>query len=179
MYEVAYELYDENEEVSQLRHEQQLFLRNRFLGMKGSDYWAEHAGQVRLVKCQRESELQGIAVEPWHFLYWSDELQGLKMFRPLDAELSVGDRDRSPYGVVRPVPSCTLWNFLDNELEIDVPLMNVEEWSDFVRGRSCADQKRMTLVMTRVLVQARMMDRTCQVKIALGERKGRGHGPYL
>jgi hypothetical protein len=30
---------------------------NRFLGMKGSDYWAEHAGQVRLVKCQRESEL--------------------------------------------------------------------------------------------------------------------------
>ncbi len=41
--------------------------------------------------------------------------------------------------------------------------MNVEEWSDFVRLRSCADQKRMTLVMTRVLVQARMMDRTCQV----------------
>ncbi len=56
-----------------------------------------------------------------------------------------------------------LWNFLDNELEIDVPLMNVEEWSNFVRGRSCADQKRMTLVMTRVLVQARMIDRTCQV----------------
>jgi hypothetical protein len=26
---------------------------NRFLGMKGSDYWAEYAGQVRLVKCQR------------------------------------------------------------------------------------------------------------------------------
>ena len=25
---------------------------NRFLGMKDSDYWAEHAGQVRLVKCQ-------------------------------------------------------------------------------------------------------------------------------
>ena len=152
---------------------------NRFLGMKDSDYWAEHAGQVRLVKCQRESELQGIAVEPWYFLYWSDEHQGLKPFHPLDAELSVGDRDRSPYGVVRPVPSCALWNFLDNELEIDVPLMNVEEWSDFVRGRSCADQKRMTLVMTRVLVQARMMDRTCQVKIALGERKGRGDGPYL
>ena len=41
--------------------------------------------------------------------------------------------------------------------------MNVEEWSDFVRGRSCADQKRMTFVMTRVLLQARMMDRTCQV----------------
>ncbi len=136
---------------------------NRFLGMKGSDYWAEHAGQVRLVKCQRESELQGIAAEPWYFLYWSNEHQGLKPFHPLDTELSVGDRDRSPYGVVRPVPSCAIWNFLDNELEIDVPLMNVEEWSDFVRGRSCADQKRMTLVMTRVLVQARLMDRTCQV----------------
>ena len=52
---------------------------------------------------------------------------------------------------------------MGNELEIDDPLMNVEEWSDFVRGRSCADQKRMTLVMTRVLVQARMMDRTCPV----------------
>ena len=75
----------------------------------------------------------------------------------------MGDRDRSPYGVVRPVPSCAIWNFLDNELEIDVPLMNVEEWSDFVRGRSCADQKRLTFVMTRVLLQARMMDRTCQV----------------
>ncbi len=87
----------------------------------------------------------------------------MKPFHPLDAELSLGDRDRSPYGVVRPVLSCALWNFLDYELEIDVPLMNVEEWSDFVRGRSCADQKRMTLVMTRVLVQARMMDRTCQV----------------
>ena len=61
------------------------------------------------------------------------------------------------------MPSCAIWNFLDNELEIDVPFMNVEEWSDFVRGRFCADQKRMTLVMTRVLVQARMMDRTCQV----------------
>ena len=36
--------------------------------------------------------------------------------------------------------------------------MNVEEWGDFVRGRSCADQKRMTFVMTRVLQdQARMM----------------------
>ena len=46
--------------------------------MKGSDYWAEHAGQVRLVKFQRESELQGIKVEPWYFLYWSDEHQGLK-----------------------------------------------------------------------------------------------------
>ena len=119
--------------------------------MKNSDYWAEHAGQVRLAKCQRESELQGIEVEPWCFLYWSDEHQGLKPFHPLDAE----------YGVVRPVPSCAIWNFLDNELEIDVPLMNVEEWSDFVRGRSCADQKRMTYVMTRVLLQARMMDRTC------------------
>ena len=49
---------------------------NRFLGMKDSDYWAEHAGQVRLVKCQRESELQGIEVEPWYFLYWSEEHQG-------------------------------------------------------------------------------------------------------
>ena len=37
---------------------------NRFLGMKDSDYWAEHAGQVSLVKCQRESELQGIEVGP-------------------------------------------------------------------------------------------------------------------
>ena len=28
---------------------------NRFLGMKGSDYcWVEHAGKVRLAKCQRE-----------------------------------------------------------------------------------------------------------------------------
>jgi hypothetical protein len=96
-------------------------------------------------------------------LYWSDEHQGLKPFHPLDAELSVGDKDRSPYGVVRPVPSCAIWNLLDNEFEIDIPLMNVEEWSDFVRGRSCADQKRMTLVMTRVFLQARMMDRTCQV----------------
>ena len=52
---------------------------------------------------------------------------------------------------------------MDNELEIDIPLMNVEEWSDFVRGRSCADQKRMTLVMRRVLLQARMIDRTCQL----------------
>jgi hypothetical protein len=41
--------------------------------------------------------------------------------------------------------------------------MSIEEWSDFVRGRSCADQKRMTVVITRVLLQARMMDRTCQV----------------
>ena len=136
---------------------------NRFLGMKGSGYWAEHAGQVRLAKCQRESELQGIELEPWYFLYWSDEHQGLKPFHPLDAELSVGDRDRSPYGAVRPVPSYTIWNFLDNELEIDIPLINVEDWSDFVRGRSCVDQKRMTLVMTRVILQARMMDRTCQV----------------
>ena len=100
---------------------------NRFLGMKDSDYWADHAGQVRLVKCQRESELQGIEVEPWYFLYWSDEHQGLKPFHPLNAEQSVGDRDRSLYGVVRPVPSCAIWNFLDNELEIDIPLMNVEE----------------------------------------------------
>ena len=35
---------------------------NRFLGMKGSNYWVEHAGHVRLVKCQRERELQGIEV---------------------------------------------------------------------------------------------------------------------
>jgi hypothetical protein len=27
---------------------------NRFLGMKGSDYWAEHARHVRLAKSQRE-----------------------------------------------------------------------------------------------------------------------------
>ena len=29
---------------------------NRFLGMKGSDFLAEHAGHVRLAKCQRERE---------------------------------------------------------------------------------------------------------------------------
>ena len=62
-----------------------------------------------------------------------------------------------------PVPNCSIWNLLDNELEIDIPLTNIEERSDFVRGRSCADQKRMVVVMTRVLLQARMMDRTCQV----------------
>jgi len=39
-----------------------------------------------------------------------------------------------------PVPNCSIWNLLDNELEIDIPLMNIEEWSDFVRGRSCVDQ---------------------------------------
>ena len=82
---------------------------------------------------------------------------------PLDAELTVVDADRSPYGVVMPVPSCAIWNLFDNKLEIDIPLMKIEEWSDFVRGRSCADQKRMTVVMTRVLLQARMMNRTCQV----------------
>jgi hypothetical protein len=49
----------------------------------------------------------------------------------------VGDADRSPYGVV---------NLLDNKLEIDIYSMNIEGWSDFVRGRSCADQKRMTVV---------------------------------
>jgi hypothetical protein len=39
---------------------------NRFLGMKGSDYWAEHAGHVRLTKCQRERkrELEGIETAP-------------------------------------------------------------------------------------------------------------------
>jgi len=57
---------------------------NRILRMKGSDYWAEHAGQVRLVKCQRESELQGIEAEPWYFLYWSDEQQGLKPSHPYE-----------------------------------------------------------------------------------------------
>jgi hypothetical protein len=85
---------------------------NRFLRMKGSDYWAEHAGQVRLVKCQRESELQGIEAKPWYFLYWSDEQQGLKPSHPLDAELSVRDRDRSPYewcGQCRAVPFGTSW----------------------------------------------------------------------
>ena len=97
---------------------------------------------------ERERELQGVEVRPWYFLYWSEEHQGLRPFHLLDAELTVGDADRSPYGVVMPVPSCAIWNLLDNELEIDIPLMNIVEWSDFVGGRSCADQKRMTVVMT-------------------------------
>ena len=42
-----------------------------------------------------------------------------------------------------PVPSCAIWNLLDNELEVDIPLM--------------------TVVTTRVLLQARMMDRACQI----------------
>jgi hypothetical protein len=74
---------------------------NRFLGMKGSDYLAEHAGHV-------ESELQGVEVHPWYFLYLSEEHQGLRPFHPLDAELTVGDADRSPYGVVMPVPICAI-----------------------------------------------------------------------
>jgi hypothetical protein len=65
--------------------------------------------------------------------------QGLRPFNPLDAELTVGDADRSPYGVVMPVPSCAIWNLLDNELEIDISLMKIEEGSDLLRGRACAD----------------------------------------
>ena len=42
---------------------------NRFLGTKGSDYcWVEHAGKVRLAKCQRECELQGVEVPSLNFL---------------------------------------------------------------------------------------------------------------
>ena len=53
----------------------------------------------------------------------------------------MGDRDRSPYGVVRVVPSCAIWNFLDNELEIDIPLMNVERLCkrEVMRGSEADD----------------------------------------
>jgi hypothetical protein len=61
-----------------------------------------------------------VEVPPWYFLYWSDEHHGLRRFNPLDAELTVGNAGRLPYGVVMPVPSCAIWNLLDNELEIDV-----------------------------------------------------------
>ena len=48
-------------------------LENRFEGMQRSNYWAEHAGHFRLVKCQRECELQGIARPPWYFLSSQDK----------------------------------------------------------------------------------------------------------
>jgi len=46
-----------------------------------------------------------------------------------------------PIRVVRPVPSCAIWNFLDNELEIDVPLMNVERLCtrEVLRGSEADD----------------------------------------
>lgn len=42
---------------------------SRNQGIKHSNYWAEYAGHVRLVKCQRECELRGIEMSPWYFLY--------------------------------------------------------------------------------------------------------------
>ena len=63
----------------------------------------------------------------------------------------------------RPRSRCSIWNLLDDKSEEQVPLMTFAEWLNFIRGRSQTDQKKMRLVMLRVLLRSRWMDRVCQV----------------
>lgn len=115
--------------------------------MQHSNYWAEHAGES--ASCVTP---QGIAMLPWYFLYWSEEHQGLRPLDPLEAEIT-------------PWAGTALCHLepAEQPARIDVPLMSIEDWSDFIRRRSAVDQKMMTQVITRVLLTARMMDRTCQI----------------
>ena len=71
--------------------------------------------------------------------------------------------DGALYKVAANVPVCAIWNLLDDGSEEQVPLMTIAEWLNFLRGRSQTDQERMRLVMIRVLLRSRWMDKADQI----------------
>jgi hypothetical protein len=54
---------------------------------------------------------------------------------------------QSSYGHVGggpPIPSCAIWNLLNNQSEEDMPLLSTADWLKFVVGRSSIDQGVLT-----------------------------------
>jgi len=87
------------------------------------------------------------------------------MERPYDpvSDKSEAREDwESVYAVSSPVPECAIWNLLNNDGELGMPLLSATDWLKFVVGRSKADQVVLSHMMTKVLLRARWADACCQ-----------------
>jgi hypothetical protein len=89
---------------------------------------------------------------------------GLLPYNPMtDEVLPLERQEETLYAVSAPVPTCTLWNLLDNKSEEQLPILTFAEWLRFIQGRSQMDQERLKMIMTRVLLRFRWLDRVAQI----------------
>jgi len=118
--------------------------------------WREFAATLRLAQCKEEARRQDVAVPSW---------TGTQMVRPFNLEEDQVGGDEGltiSCAVSAPVPSCAMWNLLNNQAERDMPLLSTADWLKFVVGRSSADQVELTHIMAKILLRARWADACCQ-----------------
>jgi len=130
--------------------------------MKKQPQWQVLVAELRLTQCKIEASRQDVPVTAWCLL---DGKSGMNMERPYDpvSDKSEAREDwESVYAVSSPVPECAIWNLLNNDGELGMPLLSATDWLKFVVGRSKADQVVLSHMMTKVLLRARWADACCQ-----------------
>ena len=100
---------------------------------------------------------------PWYYMSATLGDGGHTPIRPWSDDVPMEDEDGTLYAVATKVPACAIWNLLDVGSGEQVPLLTLAEWLNFLRGRSQKDQERMQLIMVRVLLRARWMDKASQI----------------
>ena len=96
---------------------------------------------------------------PWYYMSATLGDGGHTTIRPWSDDVPMEDEDGTLYAVATKVPACAIWNLVDGGSGEQVPLLTLAEWLNFLRGRSQKDQERMRLIMVRVLLRARWMDK--------------------
>ena len=125
--------------------------------------WKDFAAAIRLSQCRAEAAQNHMESPQWYFMTGELERGGLLPYHPLTDELPLEKQEETLYAVSAPVPVCALWNLLDNKSEEQLPIMTFAEWLKFVQGRSHRDQERLKMIMTRVLLRFRWLDRVGQI----------------
>jgi hypothetical protein len=83
-------------------------------------------------------------------------------YDPVEDDLLTEEELEMSYAVSAPVPSCAIWNLLNNQGGEDMPLLSTADWLKFVVGRSITDQVELTRIMAKILLRARWADACCQ-----------------
>ena len=78
-------------------------------------------------------------------------------FNPVEDHLEADEGLEISCAVSAPVPSCAMWNLLNNQGEGDMPLLSTADWLKFVVGRSSADYEHagQTCVVRRCSLDGR------------------------
>jgi len=124
--------------------------------------WRELAAALRLAQCKEETKRQDVVVPSWYLLDGRTGMQMARPFNPVEDHLEADEGLEISCAVSAPVPSCAIWNLLDNQGEGHMPLFSTADWLKFVVGRSSADQVELTIVMAKILLRARWADACCQ-----------------
>ena len=113
-------------------------------------HWREFTAALRLAQCKEEAMRQDVAVPSWYLLDGRTGMQMAQPFNPVEDHLEADEGLEISYAVSASVPSCAMWNLLNNQGEEDMPLL------------STADQVELTHVMAKILLRARWADTCCQ-----------------